>query len=72
VLVLLTRPLGHHKRVSSLVERLIVTRPLRRLSPDLATRFERRGEPYSRCSLPLMKPQSGRPIDRPGPSSGRR
>jgi len=47
VLVLLTRPKGHHKTVSSLIERLLVTRPLRRLSPALATKFEQRGRPYS-------------------------
>jgi predicted patatin/cPLA2 family phospholipase len=47
VLVLLTRPLLHYRRISSLAERLIVTRRLRRLSPALAVRFETRGGPYS-------------------------
>jgi predicted patatin/cPLA2 family phospholipase len=47
VLALLTRPPLHQKRLSSLVERLIVTRPLRRLSPMLAERFENRGVAYS-------------------------
>jgi predicted patatin/cPLA2 family phospholipase len=47
ILALLTRPPLHHKRLSSIVERQIVTRPLRRLSPALATRFETRGAPYA-------------------------
>jgi predicted patatin/cPLA2 family phospholipase len=47
ILVLLTRPSEHRKKLSSLIERVFVGWPLKRQSHTLAKQFIERGKPYA-------------------------
>jgi predicted patatin/cPLA2 family phospholipase len=47
ILVLLSRPGGHRRSLSALIERIYVTHTLRKQSPALAKKFAERGRPYA-------------------------